>query len=81
MLFEAIMQEKMQAQLRKIAKELKTIIEYEFSVEYGKVDLGEPTISGYSVIFDLSGLSDYEKQLLNDIYYDNAKKRRQKGGE
>lgn len=81
MSFEDMIRAKIQERLLQIAQELKAAIEYEFSVEYGKVDIGEPSISEYSIIFDLSGLSAFEKELLNDVYYNNARKRIQKGGE
>lgn len=81
MSFEDAIRAKIKEHIQQMANELKTTIEYEFSVEYGDINLGEPTVTEDSITFDLSGLSDYEKQLLNDIYYDNAKKRRQKGGE
>lgn len=71
---------KIQEYLTSVAYEIKAAIEYEFSVEYGEVHIGDPVITEDSISFDLSGLSDYEKELLNDIYYENAKKRRQKGG-
>lgn len=78
---EEAIKAKIQEHIRQVAAEMKNAIEYEFSVEYGDIHLGEPTITENSIIFDLSNLSNYEKELLNNIYYDNAKKRRQKGGE
>ena len=78
--FESQIHDMLMKRLNDIAQEIKTTIEYEFSVEYGKVDIGEPTVTEEMITFDLNNLSEYEKELLETIYYENAKKRRAKGG-